>query len=202
MPRKLKSMLGKTAIGTTSASGKVFPGQYYDMETGLHYNYFRYYDPSTGRYITSDPVGLDGGLNAYLYSEANPVTVDDPDGRNPIIKGIIKRLFSPKTKPKPNTPKPKPKPGDKPTCTLIKESAPGSLLNPMCEKCWSCTYRCTGRSIVGGGHFIQRYQIGGCTRLTGPGFVPGFRLQASCEAAAASGSKQNSFEGLYRGDAP
>ena len=33
-------------------------------------------------------------------------------------------------------------------------------------------------------------------------FVPGFRLQASCEAAAASGSKQNPFEGLYRGDAP
>ena len=56
MPRKLKSMLGKTAIGTTSASGKVFPGQYYDNETGLHYNYFRTYDPETGRNITSDPV--------------------------------------------------------------------------------------------------------------------------------------------------
>lgn len=73
-------MLGKTAIGTTSASGKVFPGQYYDQETGLHYNYFRYYDPSTGQYITSDPIGLLGGLNAYTYVDGNPLRAIDPYG--------------------------------------------------------------------------------------------------------------------------
>ena len=39
----------------------VYPGQYYDPETGLHYNYFRYYNPQTGRYITPDPIGLEGG---------------------------------------------------------------------------------------------------------------------------------------------
>jgi len=73
-----------------------FPGQYYDPETGLHYNYFRYYNPQTGRYITPDPIGLEGGINLFAYvdsvgkppSEANlytytgnnPVNYIDPSG--------------------------------------------------------------------------------------------------------------------------
>ena len=57
-----------------------FPGQYYDRETGLHYNYHRYYDPATGRYITSDPIGLEGGPNTYLYAQANPLRFSDPLG--------------------------------------------------------------------------------------------------------------------------
>jgi RHS repeat-associated protein len=73
---------GKAAIdGGSSVEMNVrFPGQYHDQETGLHYNYFRYYDPSVGRYITSDPIGLDGGINPYLYAEASPIIFVDPFG--------------------------------------------------------------------------------------------------------------------------
>jgi len=61
-----------------------FPGQYHDAETGLNYNYFRDYDPRTGRYVESDPIGLDGGLNTYLYSTAKPLIWYDVDGQDPI----------------------------------------------------------------------------------------------------------------------
>ena len=57
-----------------------FPGQYYDQETGLHYNYHRYYDPDTGRYLTPDPIGLAGGINLFVYAENNPINMIDPFG--------------------------------------------------------------------------------------------------------------------------
>ncbi|WP_318393283.1 RHS repeat-associated core domain-containing protein, partial [Enterobacter sp.] len=55
------------------------PGQQYDAETGLYYNRHRYYDPAQGRYITQDPIGLEGGINAYAYP-LNPVINIDPLG--------------------------------------------------------------------------------------------------------------------------
>lgn len=61
-----------------------FPGQYFDTETGLHYNYFRDYDPETGRYIESDPIGLAGGLNTFGYADANPLSYVDPTGEIPL----------------------------------------------------------------------------------------------------------------------
>lgn len=56
------------------------PGQVYDMETGFHYNRFRDYMPNLGRYLESDPIGLAGGLNSYLYALGNPSTFFDPNG--------------------------------------------------------------------------------------------------------------------------
>ena len=63
------------------------PGQVEDPETGFHYNYRRYYDTSTGRYITQDPIGLAGGDNRYRYVEANPLNLTDPTGE--ILPAVV-----------------------------------------------------------------------------------------------------------------
>lgn len=57
-----------------------FPGQYFDAETGWHYNYHRYYDSNTGRYLTLDPIGIKNLLNLYCYSENNPILNIDRRG--------------------------------------------------------------------------------------------------------------------------
>ncbi len=61
-----------------------FQGQYFDSETGLHYNTFRYYDPEVGRFTIQDPVGLSGGTNLYGYV-LNPTNWIDPAGLTPCM---------------------------------------------------------------------------------------------------------------------
>ena len=78
-----------------------FPGHYFDQETGLHYNRFRYFSPQLGRYIQSDPVGLFGGINVYAYVH-DPLSDVDIDGlakakrapRPPIVKPESERTPS------------------------------------------------------------------------------------------------------------
>ena len=70
--------------GTTTVADVTFnlryPGQYFDKESGLSYNYFRSYDSRTGRYTQSDPIGLRGGWNRFGYAENNPLMYVDPLG--------------------------------------------------------------------------------------------------------------------------
>ena len=75
-------------FGNSQPAGSItynlrFPGQYHDVETGNDYNYRRDYDPATGRYIESDPVGIGGGTNTYIYTKANPVRMYDSKGTSP-----------------------------------------------------------------------------------------------------------------------
>ena len=68
-----------SGLGTFSYNLRL-PGQFYDTETGLRYNYFRDYDPAIGRYVQSDPIGLQGGINTYSYVNGNPILSIDPIG--------------------------------------------------------------------------------------------------------------------------
>jgi RHS repeat-associated protein len=101
-PRLLTNSAGQVAwqaryaaYGTAAVNGDVdgngvgivfnqrLPGQYADAESALSYNYARYYDSSLGRYAESDPIGLNGGFDLYLYANGNPTTYVDPSGLGP-----------------------------------------------------------------------------------------------------------------------
>lgn len=71
---------GAHSLTGPAANDNRFPGQRADAVTGFHYNYFRDYDPTTGRYIQSDPIGLEGGNNLFSYVNASPVAFIDPKG--------------------------------------------------------------------------------------------------------------------------
>src|SRR5205823_9928041 len=57
-----------------------FAARQLDSETGLYYMRARYYDPQVGRFVSEDPIGLAGGINAYVYAGDNPVNGRDPSG--------------------------------------------------------------------------------------------------------------------------
>lgn len=97
----LTSIFDYSAFGTmrspASACDIIHPfrlrGQYYDDETGLHYNFHRYYQPATGAFITRDPLGIDAGRHLYRYGP-NPLTWEDPFGLNQCQGDVFYRAMS------------------------------------------------------------------------------------------------------------
>jgi RHS repeat-associated protein len=72
---------GEATITVSTITNNLrFPGQYYDAETGLNYNYYRDFNPMIGRYVEADPMGLQGGINLYAYVRNNPSRGKDPFG--------------------------------------------------------------------------------------------------------------------------
>ena len=77
-----------TVIPAGSYAQPVFPGQIQTLPD-LYYNRYRDYDPTTGRYVQADPIGLAGGDNPYLYANGNPVRYTDPSGQNPVAAVLV-----------------------------------------------------------------------------------------------------------------
>jgi RHS repeat-associated protein len=89
---------GETPPSSTSgyALNLRFPGQYYDVESGLNYNLNRDYEPATGRYLQSDPLGIAAGASTYIYGDGNSLAnsdlfgLCDPDRCEELRKQITK----------------------------------------------------------------------------------------------------------------
>ena len=77
------------SITGTGALNLRFPGQWFQLETGLHYNWHRSYDPTIGRYTQPDPLGFVDGPSVYGYVGGSPQRWVDPDGRNAIVVACL-----------------------------------------------------------------------------------------------------------------
>jgi RHS repeat-associated protein len=89
--KAMYSSFGKATVdpSSTVVNPLRFPGQFEDAETGLHYNWWRYFNPEAGRYLRIDPLRWVGGINFYSYALSNPAINIDPDGNFVIIGTVL-----------------------------------------------------------------------------------------------------------------
>jgi RHS repeat-associated protein len=85
---------GEVHASTGTPIALRFPGQWFQSESGLHQNWMRDYDPTTGRYLEADPLGLVDGASVYGYARQNPMRFIDPDGENPILACVVSPVCS------------------------------------------------------------------------------------------------------------
>ncbi|MBI1204957.1 MAG: hypothetical protein GC182_20840 [Rhodopseudomonas sp.] len=83
-----------SSISGSASNNLRFPGQYFQIESGLHYNWYRQYDPTLGRYTQPDPLGFVDGPSIYAYARSGPTQYVDPDGRFlPVLLGVAGGLL-------------------------------------------------------------------------------------------------------------
>ncbi len=152
------------------------PGQYFDQETGLHYNYYRDYDPKSGRYPEVDAIGLAGGTNPYVYGYNNPLRYTDPSGLKPIPcpPGSPEGATCDDGTDNQNSP---------PVC-VTAECAANILPNPPSD---ACDIECGFASDAWSSRQMVCTPIGGVARLFG---APGWAVSTGCKIIASHECKK------------
>ena len=144
---RIYDVFGNMVNKTGASSGNLgFQSKYFDQESGLYYFYYRYYNPSNGRFMNEDPIGLIGGLNIYNFVENDPVNLIDPFG--------LKRKKFPLMPRTPGDPPQDTKPpGPTPIEIIMKENVFiktfTEIFNDITDpKLLCCVARCSGLKVT------------------------------------------------------